>query len=846
MPNDLLFGSQLNEILIAGIAIAVGLLVRSEIARTRAIRMLEIGDRQRRDALARPDQDRESKAEERTTTMRTQHRMLGDAVDAMDAAISVFSPDGELREWNRRFLEFYPELVTDIASSMPFAEIERRLVEHGYQSSVARLGDAAGHIGPLRLAEAQRTSSDRYLNKTVSKTPDGGFIVVSLDVTEYCRAKQEAEVSAAVMADSIASLHASYSIWSEDEKLEAFSSHETATGALTDPRTRRGMSWDDFIAVVRDGGWLEAAEGSTAHNGATWCGSLPLSERIGIWDRFLVSGGFARTTVSKRSTGGYIVVSIDLSELHRARREAELSAHIASTAIRTLHASYSAWTPDERLIRFETGLPFHLGPGRPLERARPGMPWAEFIANIRQAAVDDVELRSTKMEGKLWLEDLPLSKRVGTWEREKLDGAFVRQVVTQALDGTFIVVTLDLTEISQAKRRAELSEQIVQEIVTSLGIAYSVWSPDERLVSWGRSTTGLAMFPGFYDGLSVGMRFDDFLKHGISCGFVEQHDGSTKKYGRIYSDYSPLADRTGEWMRHYVDGRYVRTTVARQSNGGFVASSLDLTELHRTREALAKSERLASLGELVAGVAHEVNTPIGIALTATSLLEEDIASIKINFSGKTLTDQHLQLFFTRAEETLDLTLRNIRRAADLVRNFKQVAADQTTEERRIFQPKQYILDVVHSLAPVIRRAPVTFDVRGNDEISIESYPGAIAQIVTNLAMNTIIHGFPTKHQAGTASFTIEGNGNHVTVVYEDDGVGMSAEVAERAFEPFYTTRRGNGGTGLGMTIIYNLVERVLGGKISLETSFGKGVRFVVEIPRKAPMPDGAGNNVEHR
>lgn len=262
---------------------------------------------------------------------------------------------------------------------------------------------------------------------------------------------------------------------------------------------------------------------------------------------------------------------------------------------------------------------------------------------------------------------------------------------------------------------------------------------------------------------------------------------------------------------------------------GYRGTGADITELVATQADLLRSEKLAALGGLVAGVAHEINTPLGVGVTAASFLDERTRAFAQLFADDDVSREDLEAFITAARDTSASLSTNLRRAADLVRSFKNVAADQSNEQRRRFNLRAYIDEVLVSLQPALRRTRHRIDVDAAHDIEIVSDPGVVSQILTNLIMNSLIHGFEDRDE-GHIRIAATHAAGQIVLDYADDGKGMNPEQARRIFEPFFTTRRGQGGTGLGMNIVYNLVTQTLGGRLECRTAPGQGVSFHIIIP----------------
>lgn len=254
-----------------------------------------------------------------------------------------------------------------------------------------------------------------------------------------------------------------------------------------------------------------------------------------------------------------------------------------------------------------------------------------------------------------------------------------------------------------------------------------------------------------------------------------------------------------------------------------------LAALKQTQKHLVESEKMAALGGLVAGVAHEINTPVGVGITGITYLQEKLLGIMADYKAGAMKRSSLDKFLETTSETLEITMTNLIRAAELIASFKQVAVDQSSEDRRKFNLKGYLNDVLLSLKHRYKRTKHRIEVAGPDDIEVESFPGAISQIVTNLLMNSLIHAYE-QEQAGNILFDIRLQDGIVVLNYSDDGRGIPRENLPRIFDPFFTTRRGKGGSGLGMNIVYNLITNKLNGKITCESETGRGVVFTVSFP----------------
>ncbi len=261
-------------------------------------------------------------------------------------------------------------------------------------------------------------------------------------------------------------------------------------------------------------------------------------------------------------------------------------------------------------------------------------------------------------------------------------------------------------------------------------------------------------------------------------------------------------------------------------------------DLARAQAELVEAERLAAIGGLVAGVAHEINNPVGIGLTVASSLGEKVESFRDELARGALKRSSLDAFVAMVGDAARQLVANLARAGDLVQSFKQVAVDRAHPDRRSFDLAEATEQIAASLRPSLKASPLRLEVAMPPGLVCDGYPGAWGQVLTNLFVNAQMHAFP-EGSAGTMVVSARPlPGGRVEIVFADDGQGMPAEVAKRAFEPFFTTRRGAGGTGLGLHIVRNIVVHRFGGTLRLVSTPGEGTRFEIAMPLVAP--DEAG------
>lgn len=272
------------------------------------------------------------------------------------------------------------------------------------------------------------------------------------------------------------------------------------------------------------------------------------------------------------------------------------------------------------------------------------------------------------------------------------------------------------------------------------------------------------------------------------------------------------------------------------------AANSDLTRtlasLQETQAHLIQTEKLAALGDLVAGVAHEINTPTGVAVTASSHLERKTREFGEMFCNGAAKKQDLEKFLTLCSEAAGIILLNLHRAAELIASFKRVAVDQSSEERRVFKVREYIGEILLSLRPKLKQAGFTIELNCDDMLEMDSYPGAFSQIITNMLLNTVIHAYEGTATTGRVVIEVKKEGAWFVLRFSDDGKGIAPQYLNKIFEPFFTTRRGQGGTGLGLYIVYNLVTQKLNGTVTCESETDLGALFTIRFPDEHRRMDG--------
>ncbi|WP_426435332.1 ATP-binding protein [Bradyrhizobium genosp. P] len=265
------------------------------------------------------------------------------------------------------------------------------------------------------------------------------------------------------------------------------------------------------------------------------------------------------------------------------------------------------------------------------------------------------------------------------------------------------------------------------------------------------------------------------------------------------------------------------------------AAERALQHLQETQASLIEAEKLAALGRLVAGVAHEINSPVGTSLTVASVLERKCADFAAEAARGKLKRSSLNDFLEVVESASSLLVSNLNRAAELVQSFKQVAVDRSYSDRRQFDLVELTEQVLLNLRPALPKNNLTLEFDGEPGLVMNSYPGPYGQVLTNLFLNSVAHAFPDG-KGGLIAIRLRASGiGDADILFADDGCGMSLDVRRQAFDPFFTTSRDNGRIGLGLHIVHNIVTGRLGGELHLDSALGKGTRVRITLPRVAPQ-----------
>ncbi len=285
-------------------------------------------------------------------------------------------------------------------------------------------------------------------------------------------------------------------------------------------------------------------------------------------------------------------------------------------------------------------------------------------------------------------------------------------------------------------------------------------------------------------------------------------------------------DEKNHSLQHEIQLRQEKEQALKKSTQQLEAS---LLELKKAQNKLVEAEKMAALNTLVAGVAHEINTPVGASLTGISYLHTELENIKKAYDNEELEEQDFYKFLDTSMELTASMQHNLQRTADLVKSFKQVAVDQSHDQLRTFNLSDYLHTILLSLKSTTKKR-LEITVNTPDKINITGYPGAFSQLITNLIMNTLMHGYPNSDTLGKVDINLSTDHRRVKLYYRDYGKGIPKEHLNKVFEPFFTTKRQSGGTGLGLHILYNIITQQLEGNVQLSSEINQGMQIFIYFP----------------
>ena len=413
----------------------------------------------------------------------------------------------------------------------------------------------------------------------------------------------------------------------------------------------------------------------------------------------------------------------------------------------------------------------------------------------------------------------------------------------------------DITDQKRAEDAIAEGRRLLQQVIDTVPAVINVKDRQLRYILMNRYMAGIF---GIEPADAIGRTTSDLMSR-YGAQKTDENDKRVLAVGRELGFYEEAYLDSAGNLRHWLvnklplldaDGEIERiVTVAldigeRKRGEAEMRKAKDAAEaalrnLRETQNSLIEAEKLAALGRLVAGVAHEVNNPVGISLTVASSLERKTALFAAEVARGDVRRSSLNDFLETSRDASSQLVANLNRAAELITSFKQVAADRNYSDQRVFDLGDLTEQVVMSLRPGLRKHHLTLTVDCQPNLTMNSYPGPYGQVLTNLFLNAVAHAFPDGRPGAVHIEVRESGKDNVEIIFSDNGCGMSLDVRRRAFDPFFTTRRDQGGTGLGLHIVYSIVTNRLGGRLDLDSQPGGGTRIQMILPRVAPLEQAA-------
>jgi signal transduction histidine kinase len=357
----------------------------------------------------------------------------------------------------------------------------------------------------------------------------------------------------------------------------------------------------------------------------------------------------------------------------------------------------------------------------------------------------------------------------------------------------------------------------VRAIIEAIDVRISVFDRDDLLVFQNKAEREAYEAIGLVPASLIGLKRIAVNRLLVAAGVIDR-----QQFDRL-DGFDPKVDVEVTGRRSFSVRRFPL------ANGGLVVVNAEETAIRRAEQVLAEEQRLTTIGSLVAGIAHEMNTPLGVAVTAVSYLRDAVARAQVALATGALTGNQAERTLSGFADIASLVQSNLDRSADLVRSVKMLAAEPVGDQRQRVWIRRHVSGVAMTLMPEARRSGLALLVDCPTEMEVETCPGTLSQVLANLVMNSLRHGFEDRPN-GTVLVTVTREQRHLRIIVGDDGCGVEPDAHRRIFEPFYTLRRGRGGRGLGLTIVHNLVTRRLGGMIETEGAPGEGLRQIVTLP----------------
>ncbi|MEQ8332348.1 PAS domain-containing protein [Nisaea sp.] len=773
--------------------------------------------------------------------------------------MNLKDPDGKYLMVNQAYCDWFGKSAEEVIGKSGAAVMQSSTEA---SADIQSLEEIVAETGRAATREVQVVRSGKTHQRVLVKFPainDKGDVVglgtIAFDMTEQKAAeaalseeRKRASRLEVILREAIMAMPAAFAVFDDSDRL-VICNREYARfnpSFRNDPDIAIGMSFRQILSEVIESGMITDVEPdhyeSFAENRMQRhreASGTPFEQRLG--DRI------CQTIESKMPYGGIIVLRQDVTDRRRLEQEHQETEDLLRNLFDNLSHGIMIRDRETRLIRANKAALRQIG----CEASEViGKTSAEMFALLGiEDSTGDVSERERAMMARRETDDDLISRTGPDGMPQHLRISrfplIDRNDEVQGLG----VLRYDVTELIQTQKALEFSKDNLEKAILEQTEELRVGERRFRILAhasadWFWECDENLRFTYLSENFPVpGGRPHSSL---IGLSLAEYHALLTNEDPEISQKLLSAFDareqvRDFEARRNVTgtEGYYRISAIPLFKNGvfeGYAGASTDISELHQTRESLVESERMASLGSMVAGIAHEINTPVGICVTAGTAVLRSAQLLQEGIAAGGLKRSEFDAGLKTIIEGMNLVESNLARAARLISSFKSVAVDQTSEAERSFNLVAYLQDITDSLSPHLNPRNVSVVIAGPDDMVLKSYPGAFAQIVTNLVMNSLLHGFAGRDRGNIVVEVSEESGLG-ELRYTDDGIGMDEETVKRIFDPFFTTKRGQGGSGLGMHILFNLVSQVLRGTVRCRSTPGEGVEVSIRFPVVAPETD---------
>lgn len=813
----------------------------SEFPMELAVSASDIGGRQMFTGIIRDISER--KAFERELAVK--EGQLRETLDNMPGAIAFIDANAKVVFASNTFHKLCEVPEDYLKQGSDFAAYFRYTAERGDYGPADP--DKMDQMMALRLASLTSTAnkdieiprpSGRITGIQGRVTEDGGIVIVISDITERKKFEIELALKEERLRVTMDNMPGGIAFIDENAKVGIASRHFHELCEVPEEYLKPGA---DFATYFR----YTAERGDYGPIDPSKMDQMMVKRMAGLssptdTDIEIPRPSGRITGIQRRTTegGGTVVVVSDITERKKIETELALKEERLREAMDNMPGGIAFIDANAKVAVASRN--FHELCEVPIEFLKPGTDFAEFFLYTAERG-DYGPVEPDKMDEMVALRVTGLSNPTDKdFEIVRPSGQITgaQRAITE--DGGTVIVVSDITERKKIETELALKEKRLREAMDNMPGAMVFMDEHLKIIVASSRFAEISEVPT--ELLDEGRSILDHLMCRAERGDYGPGDPSEIIASRVKAFATPT-DNVFELPTP--SGRINGVQRRPADGGGLVIVLGDITEikakeqelhetldtLKNTQDSLVQAEKMASLGGLVAGVAHEINTPVGISVTAASHLTDQSEILALKFDAGEMKKSELREYVETATQSTKMISANLKRAAELIGSFKQVAVDQSSEEQRRFRVSPYLEEILMSLQPQLKKTNHNVVIHCGPELEMDSYPGAFSQIITNLFMNSLIHGY-TDEDSGRIAIDVTELTSEIQIVYSDDGCGMDALTRSKIFDPFFTTNRSHGGSGLGMNIVYNLVNQSLQGTVTCTSEPGQGTTFTMVFPKR--------------